>query len=256
MESESPKISSLPSSNFQDGDAPKSTMMCAKCSPRKLSEARKEKKRQATKAWRIRNKEYLAAYEKAYRASKADHYKALYKANKEKHRERARAQRKIWEQNNPDKKKAHDAAHYRKHSEKIKEQVKAYVSANYEKVNARRKERYRTEEAALKRQSYRPKRCEIAHSRRVTKMASSTPEERKRIADWFKQVSSSKRVVCYWCSKTIRKGKLNFDHITPVSKGGAHTLANLCVSCERCNKSKHDKDITRWNQEIAQPVLL
>lgn len=33
----------------------------------------------------------------------------------------------------------------------------------------------------------------------------------------------------------------HWDHVKPLSKGGAHILANLRPSCEACNLSKHNK---------------
>jgi 5-methylcytosine-specific restriction endonuclease McrA len=49
--------------------------------------------------------------------------------------------------------------------------------------------------------------------------------------------------VCYWCGVELIKAKeKHIDHFFPISKGGGHTLANLRVSCPKCNLMKRDND--------------
>lgn len=43
---------------------------------------------------------------------------------------------------------------------------------------------------------------------------------------------------CAYCGKRC-KGHLTQDHITPLSKGGAHTLHNVIGACRACNLKKH-----------------
>ncbi len=39
-------------------------------------------------------------------------------------------------------------------------------------------------------------------------------------------------------------GRLQIDHILPISKGGQDTEENLCLACELCNQYK-------WNKIVA-----
>jgi 5-methylcytosine-specific restriction endonuclease McrA len=56
---------------------------------------------------------------------------------------------------------------------------------------------------------------------------------------------------CYYCGKRC-KGKLTQDHITPLSKGGSHTLHNVIAACHSCNSRKGNRPPV-----IAiQPLLL
>ncbi len=42
------------------------------------------------------------------------------------------------------------------------------------------------------------------------------------------------------CVQCASKENLEFDHIIPVSKGGANTARNIQLLCERCNRTKKD----------------
>ena len=43
------------------------------------------------------------------------------------------------------------------------------------------------------------------------------------------------------CVKCGSQGNLEYDHVIPVSKGGANTNRNIQLLCEACNSSKSDK---------------
>ncbi len=56
---------------------------------------------------------------------------------------------------------------------------------------------------------------------------------------------------CVYCGKKM-KGRLSQDHITPLSKGGNHTVSNVVPACVPCNSSKGNRPL---KIEI-QPMLL
>lgn len=51
---------------------------------------------------------------------------------------------------------------------------------------------------------------------------------------------------CQYCGQ--RGGRLECDHVIPVSRGGTHTLANLNTACFACNRAKRDKTLEEWQR--------
>lgn len=49
---------------------------------------------------------------------------------------------------------------------------------------------------------------------------------------------------CRYCGE--RGGRLECDHVVPVSRGGSHDFDNLATACFGCNRSKRDKMLAEW----------
>jgi hypothetical protein len=49
---------------------------------------------------------------------------------------------------------------------------------------------------------------------------------------------------CAYCG--TRGGKLECDHIIPVSRGGGHDFENLATACFQCNRSKRARLVSEW----------
>ena len=47
--------------------------------------------------------------------------------------------------------------------------------------------------------------------------------------------------VCHICRGAIAEGELDFDHVVPLAKGGAHSHANIKPSHASCNRRKRDR---------------
>lgn len=75
-----------------------------------------------------------------------------------------------------------------------------------------------------------------------------------KIRDWIKLVKSKPIIRCYYCDKLVSTSRIHFDHIVPLSKGGVHSVDNLCVACSSCNLSKKAKTVSAWIR-IGQQVL-
>lgn len=49
---------------------------------------------------------------------------------------------------------------------------------------------------------------------------------------------------CRYCGE--HGGKLECDHVIPVSRGGSNDPGNLVTSCFACNRSKRNKTVDEW----------
>ena len=52
---------------------------------------------------------------------------------------------------------------------------------------------------------------------------------------------------CAYCGQI--GGKLECDHIVPITKGGSNKLSNLTTSCLKCNRSKGNKNVSDWSNK-------
>jgi len=164
--------------------------------------------------------EYRKRYQR-YKAEKLLANPTSPKPSREDYRQRKLARTKAWTLANP---------------EKYKAMKKAWADANPDRIKAYDKDK--------------------AHKRRSSKMDTSTRKERKAMIDWLESWSMKKSVKCYWCLKKHKPSNCHLDHIAPLSKGGSHTLGNVCIACAECNMHKHSKHPSEWNKEIDQPVLM
>lgn len=68
----------------------------------------------------------------------------------------------------------------------------------------------------------------------------------KLIKEWMVQVRKLSHARCHWCGTKVPGKGVHFDHVVALSKGGEHSISNLCVSCSDCNKTKHNRLIADW----------
>lgn len=56
---------------------------------------------------------------------------------------------------------------------------------------------------------------------------------------------------CYYCSCDLN-GVYDVDHKLPLSRGGLHSIENLCLACPCCNRRKH----TRTEEEFVAVLFI
>lgn len=183
------------------------------------------KKREQSAAYRLKYPEKMQASRDAWSA---------------RNKERRRKTIKEWQQNHPEKVRETARAYYWRNPEVCRKKARDWHLANRDRFLVRfKKYRKNNPEKFLE---YKAKRRALIQS---------TTEERELVRAFYKHARTIKRAFCYYCQKVII-GKRHVDHITPLSRGGRHTVDNLCISHPSCNQSKHEKLLC----ELRQPQML
>ena len=112
------------------------------------------------------------------------------------------------------------------HKEERRKTTTAYRATHRAEANARRKAWVQEN----------PEKDAANHQTRRARKANA-PINNFTAAQW-RDMQEHYKHCCVYCKKRF-KGKLTQDHITPLSKGGAHTYANIVPACRSCNSRKH-----------------
>lgn len=201
---------------------------------------------------------YCKDCERDYDIQRADQRSAYQKQYREENKERLAEQRVSWVEENREelleKKRAYNRLpevigrmigyrrrHYEEHKEEYLEKSARWKAENPEKVQQSQqawKER-NSEKVTESRARYNRDNPEtvIAWSqRRRAKQAQAAVGD----VD-FKRIWKRDRGVCYLCGRSVDKKDVHYDHVIPLSRGGAHSEENLRVTHGRCNLIKGAK---------------
>jgi 5-methylcytosine-specific restriction endonuclease McrA len=189
---------------------------------------------------RIRDqREYMKRYQQKNKARLLEKSRAYYLSHRDKIKSSAIAYRK----NNLEKVKSAQRRHHQEHPEKSKNRFLKWIATHREHFNKKCSE-YK--------KSHLPE-CRARNQNRRALLRASTINL-KKIEAWMSSIMAKPSASCYWCGAKVSKPNLHFDHIVALSKGGPHSIENLCVSCAACNLSKHNKDVVAWVR-VGQQVL-
>lgn len=172
--------------------------------------AHPETKRASNRRYRLKNAEKIRSYRKAYR-----------KANAQKLSEENRAYRLA----HPEEKREYSRVYKNRHREKVREAGRLYA-ATHAKENGLRSRKHRQEHPDL----YKAKK------KRRRALELNAPVADLTHMQWL-AIQETQDHRCAYCGKRC-KGHLTQDHITPLSKGGSHTLHNVIAACQSCNSRK------------------
>ena len=180
-----------------------------------------------SKKWRKTNPDKVKAYNKEYRKTHHEYYvekgKEWYRANTEKsyfltkkwrenNTERANLYARQWKIDNYERHVSWRAVYRDVNREKEARDHKSWVQAHPERCRD-----YCAKRRALKRNATiepLPDKYEIA-------------------------LYEAQHGLCYYCGTSLAETKQHLEHMIPLSRGGAHALSNLVLSCIACNLQKH-----------------
>jgi 5-methylcytosine-specific restriction endonuclease McrA len=153
----------------------------------------------------------------------------------------------------------YDAAH----AEEIRLRKQKYYLENKERIDQQHRDYYETnKETTLERQraayvknprlyldrskawelTHRDVRRAIGANRRARKKENGgafTPEE-------LIAMRAAQAGICVYCLFQYDPDELTIDHIIPITHGGPHEATNICLACEKCNKSKNNRTLEQW----------
>lgn len=181
--------------------------------------ANRESRRVKSKAYRAANRERIKAQRKAYRQANRARIQAFHAAYRQANRERLQAY--------------YDANRAQRNAS-----AKSWNAANQEYLRAWSRARYKNNPAPFMAKNAR---------RRAAKRAASRND--LTAAQW-QTIKAHYGFRCVYCDRKMQR--LTQDHITPLSKGGAHTYSNIVPACASCNSKKS----TGAPLKPVQPLLL
>ena len=130
------------------------------------------------------------------------------------------------------------AQYYVAHADQLKAYQESYRAEHKDKIGAR-DAKYRVEHPEWKTASQR--------KRRAAKRGASICDLTRVQWDGIKALYNHRCIYCGTASRSLTQ-----DHITPLSKGGNHTVTNVVPACRSCNASKS----VNHPPKPVQPVLL
>jgi 5-methylcytosine-specific restriction endonuclease McrA len=157
-------------------------------------------------------------------------YRAWYEANRERNCARARA---WWANATEEQREKHRACKRRwaqANPEENRARVKAWTKANPEKVKARTVDYYQRNKEIF---------FAAALKRKALKRAAPgqlTPADIRDLKDFHGGI-------CAYCQ---RPGATDIEHMTPLSRGGAHDPSNVTMACQACNGAKGTRTVLEF----------
>lgn len=196
------------------------------------------------RAYREANRGWRNARKRELRALNPEPDRARSRAYKQANRERILADARAYNARHAEENKAYQRAYYQEHKAELAVRQREYERRNRDRVRARRlvwerADRLKNpEKYATKRRRYYEANPDAYREKsrryRALKRGLVVGEVTATILDakW-----SYWGGLCWMCGAPA----VEWDHVKPLSRGGAHCLANLRPACRSCNARKNDQ---------------
>lgn len=211
-----------------------------------LTEEQRAKKSADYKRWAEANPGKIKANKARYYAKNRDRIKPKNDAYRAAHRADAIIRAAKWRERNPGRAAKVQKEYRQANLDKCRQRESEYRKRNPGKVKA----------VMSRWRKNNPERCRQLSAKKRAIKKNAAVGDTKAIEKWEKTWRSRSLVKCHWCERKFLGRKCHVDHVVPLSKGGPHILENLCVACENCNCSKHNKMPDAFNKKIRRPLLI
>ena len=182
--------------------------------PEEIREQSRLRSRAHYQANKARYLERTSAYSKAHREQYNAYNRAYYKADPEKFR----ARRRDYHARNMTLERQKSLCNFYARIDHYRAKARAWRAAHLERARA-------SVCAYIK-----------ANSARLRSRKDSALINDLTVKQWQK-IKEHYGYRCVYCHRQFKQ--LTQDHITPLSKGGDHTLTNIVPACRSCNSRKH-----------------
>lgn len=164
---------------------------------------------------------------------------------------------KEWALAHPDRRKAIIKKSDSKHSERRNAYKKTYEQANRERRREqlqqwrnKNREHYNKQDRDRRKRTYAENPQPTLHSNKRYRARKRGAAINDFTLEQWKTIKQHYKHRCAYCGK--KSHDLTQDHITPLSKGGNHTMSNIVPACTSCNSKKKDRPVLA----PVQPLLL
>ena len=165
----------------------------------------------------------------AYHVAHKEEAASKKKKYQEKHREKIAISRKACREANKEKIKQQRAPYLLAHKDAKAEYDRVYSAARSKEIVRRVREWRKANPSARKAQKMK---------RRALKLGSAVEP---LPSNYEEGLYEAQHGLCYYCGGNLEETGYHRDHMTPLTREGAHSLANLCLSCPTCNLKKGTK---------------
>ena len=195
-----------------------------------------EQRRGSTRRWRLAHLERKRAAVQQWDRSHPERRREIGRRWELEHREGRRVATRRWKAAHPEQNRGASRRYYEAHREQVQASSRRWRAAHPGRAQTSHRH-WRADHPETVRAQRAQRRAGIAGSR------VSAQEWTDRIGEF--------QGLCAYCA---RPAKMSMEHITPLSRGGPHTIDNVVPACQRCNCSKNGRTLLEWL--IARPLNL
>lgn len=203
-----------------------------------LDSERKARKSELHRKWRLKNIERRRIYKREWARNHKDSVRRTFlrwiSKNKEAQRQHGREYYLSHKSACNKRSRAYHRKTYMVNRERIIKATKEYAIAH---PQIRRKCRQNWERNHPEKYKAHNKASNTARKARMRGAKIGCKRVNALISEWRLEPDFE----CSYCNHRFQTTVLHIDHIIPISKGGTHSVDNICRSCPSCNMSKGSK---------------